>query len=205
MPLPLSLSLPSCSELPTPAEYIYQYPDGPGLYTRASHTGGHRGHPWQICIVLAGPCCSLSCPGAALPGHSPPAPGPGCQAGFLLISWEPGRTEFQSLLYYSNNAVTWGDHPPSLDLHSPVCKMGTGKLQVEEDPKALAAVALGGLSWQLGEFERGKGTMLPCHSHLLPPQVRHRLLFLSREGEEEVPSLCSSTGSLDGLQDGIPE
>ena len=86
-------SFPSCSELPTPAEYIHQYPDGPGLYTRASHTGSHRGHPWQTFIVLARPCCSLSCPGP------PPAPGPGCQGGFFLTSQKPGRTEFQPLLH----------------------------------------------------------------------------------------------------------
>uniref|UniRef100_A0A8D1GQW2 MLX interacting protein like n=1 Tax=Sus scrofa TaxID=9823 RepID=A0A8D1GQW2_PIG len=83
----------NCSELPTPAEYIHQYPDGPGLYTRASHTGSHRGHPWQTFIVLARPCCSLSCPGP------PPAPGPGCQGGFFLTSQKPGRTEFQPLLH----------------------------------------------------------------------------------------------------------
>lgn len=64
----LSLSFPSCPELPPPAEHIYQYTDRPRLYTRASHTGSHRGHPWQTVIVLARPCYSLSCPGATFSG-----------------------------------------------------------------------------------------------------------------------------------------
>lgn len=65
----LSLSFPSRLELSPPAEHIYQYPDRSSLYSRASHTGSHRRHPWQTFIVLARCCCSLSCPGAALPGH----------------------------------------------------------------------------------------------------------------------------------------
>lgn len=65
--LSLSLSFPSCPELPSPAEHIYQYPDGPRMYTRASHTGSHRGHPWQTVIVLARFCGSLSCLGATFP------------------------------------------------------------------------------------------------------------------------------------------
>ena len=68
-----------------------------------------------------------------------------------------------------------------------------GKLRMEEDPKALAAVVLGRLTWQLMEFERGKGAMLPYHSHLLPPQVGPQPVFLNSE-TKEVPSLCSSAG-----------
>ncbi|XP_016002055.2 carbohydrate-responsive element-binding protein isoform X4 [Rousettus aegyptiacus] len=63
----VSLSFPSCPELPSPAEHIYQHLDGPRLYTRASHTGSHRGHPWQTVIVLARFYGSLSCPGATFP------------------------------------------------------------------------------------------------------------------------------------------
>ncbi|VCX40042.1 unnamed protein product, partial [Gulo gulo] len=40
----------NCLELSPPAEHIYQYPDGPRLYTRASHAGSHRGHLWQTPI-----------------------------------------------------------------------------------------------------------------------------------------------------------
>lgn len=64
---------------------------------------------------------------------------------------------------------------------------------MEEDPKALAAVVLGKLTWQLREFERGKGVMLPCQSHLLPRQVGPQPVFLSRE-TKAVPSLCPSAG-----------
>lgn len=78
--LSLSLSFLSCSELPPPAEHIYQHPDGPRLYSRASHTGSHRGHPWQTAIVLTRPRHSLSCLGATFLVHKVllPAPGPGC-------------------------------------------------------------------------------------------------------------------------------
>lgn len=105
-----SLLLPSCPELPSPAEHFYQYPDGPGPYTRASCTGSHRGLPWQTFIGLDGPCCSPSCPGAAFPGQlldSPlllealAVPFPEAQAGpkSLPTSPQPGRAEFWSLLY----------------------------------------------------------------------------------------------------------
>nr|XP_017518140.1 carbohydrate-responsive element-binding protein isoform X10 [Manis javanica] len=99
-----------CPELPSPAEHFYQYPDGPGPYTRASCTGSHRGLPWQTFIGLDGPCCSPSCPGAAFPGQlldSPlllealAVPFPEAQAGpkSLPTSPQPGRAEFWSLLY----------------------------------------------------------------------------------------------------------
>lgn len=70
-----------------------------------------------------------------------------------------------------------GALPPSLDLQFSVCNMGMGKLRMEEDLKALAAVVLGRLTWQLMEFERGKGAMLPCHSHLLPHRWGPSLCF----------------------------
>lgn len=51
-------------------------------------------------------------------------------------------------------------HPSPLDLRFPGCNMGKGRLPLEDDPKALAAVVLGDLNRRLREFE-GEKRMLP--------------------------------------------